>query len=51
MASYAISPVAATEPAVQTKQNVFELGTDWAITDPLHALAAVQHSNTEADGS
>ncbi|MBT2492922.1 hypothetical protein J7E96_31325 [Streptomyces sp. ISL-96] len=51
VASYAISPVAAGEPAIQTKQNAFQLGTDWAITDPLNTLHAVQHANTEADGS
>ncbi|AMP01901.1 gram-negative porin family protein [Collimonas arenae] len=32
------------------KQNVFELGADYAVTAPLHLLAAVQHTNTSING-
>ncbi|MEM4987715.1 porin [Collimonas sp. H4R21] len=33
------------------KQNVFELGADYAVTAPMHLLAAVQHTKTSIDGS
>ncbi|WP_395827022.1 porin [Collimonas sp.] len=32
------------------KQNVFELGVDYAVTEPLHLLAAVQQSNMKIEG-
>lgn len=32
------------------KQNVFELGVDYALSAPVHLLAAVQHTNMSVDG-
>ncbi|MFJ2989024.1 porin [Collimonas sp. NPDC087041] len=32
------------------KQNVFELGVDYALSAPVHLLAAVQHSTMSIDG-
>jgi len=33
------------------KQNVFELGVDYALSAPVHLLAAVQHTNMSVDGN
>lgn len=33
------------------KQNIFELGADYAVTAPIHLLAAVQHTKTSIDGN
>ncbi|AMP17045.1 porin [Collimonas pratensis] len=35
----------------QYKQNIFELGTDYALTAPLHLLASVQHTQYSLDGN
>lgn len=32
------------------KQSIFELGVDYAVTEPIHLLAAVQHTKTSIDG-
>ncbi|AMO97496.1 outer membrane insertion C-terminal signal domain protein [Collimonas fungivorans] len=35
----------------QYKQNIFELGTDYALSAPLHLLASVQHTQYSLDGN
>ncbi|HWX03438.1 porin [Collimonas sp.] len=35
----------------QYKQNIFELGTDYALTAPLHLLASIQHTQYSLDGN